>query len=45
MKRNLAIFLLLFLSAGIFSQTIARLLGFHFTANHPVGEPVKTVLP
>ncbi len=28
-----------------FAQTIARLLGFHFTANHPVGEPVKTVMP
>lgn len=26
-----------------FAQTIANLLGFHFTANHPVGEPVKTV--
>ncbi|TKK65127.1 phosphoglyceromutase [Ilyomonas limi] len=27
-----------------FAQTIASLLGFHFTANHPVGEPVKTVM-
>lgn len=27
-----------------FAQTIAHLLGFHFTANHPVGEPVKTVI-
>ncbi|MGK2864271.1 MAG: sulfatase-like hydrolase/transferase [Chitinophagaceae bacterium] len=27
-----------------FAQTIANLLGFHFSANHPVGEPVKTVL-
>jgi len=25
------------------AQTAAHLLGFHFTANHPVGEPVKTV--
>lgn len=25
------------------AQTAARLLGFRFTANHPVGEPVKTV--
>jgi hypothetical protein len=28
-----------------FAQTVANLLGFHFTTNHPVGEPVKTVLP
>jgi len=27
-----------------FAQTIARLLGFHFTANHPVGEPVEQVM-
>lgn len=27
-----------------FAQTAAQLLGFRFTANHPVGEPVKTVL-
>jgi hypothetical protein len=26
------------------AQTVANLLGFHFTANHPVGEPVKTVM-
>lgn len=26
------------------AQTAARLLGFTFTANHPVGEPVKTVI-
>ncbi len=26
-----------------FAQTIAGLLGLHFTANHPVGAPVKTV--
>lgn len=26
-----------------FAQTAARLLGFHFTANHPVGEPVKEI--
>ncbi|KIC95508.1 sulfatase-like hydrolase/transferase [Flavihumibacter solisilvae] len=28
-----------------FAQTISRLLGFAFSAKHPVGEPVKTVLP
>ena len=27
-----------------FAQTAALLLGFKFTANHPVGEPVKSVL-
>jgi len=27
-----------------FAQTIAHLLGFHFTANHPVGEPVERVI-
>ena len=27
-----------------FAQTAAKLLGFKFTANHPVGEVVKTVL-
>ncbi|GAO44626.1 hypothetical protein FPE01S_03_06650 [Flavihumibacter petaseus NBRC 106054] len=27
-----------------FAQTAAQLLGFRFTANHPVGEPVNTVL-
>ncbi|UKJ08916.1 phosphoglyceromutase [Solitalea lacus] len=27
-----------------FAQTIANLLGFHFTANHPVGESIKTVI-
>ena len=27
-----------------FAQTIAHLLGFTFTANHPVGEPVKSVM-
>lgn len=27
-----------------FAQTIAHLLGFHFTAKHPVGAPVKSVL-
>jgi len=27
-----------------FAQTMANLLGFHFTANHPVGEPVRSVL-
>jgi hypothetical protein len=27
-----------------FAQTIAHLLGFRFTANHPVGEPVKSVM-
>lgn len=26
-----------------FAQTIAQLLGFNFTANHPVGKPVTTV--
>lgn len=26
-----------------FAQTLAHLLGFHFTANHPVGDPVKSV--
>jgi hypothetical protein len=26
-----------------FAQTAARLMGFKFTANHPVGEPVQTV--
>ncbi|TLV03207.1 alkaline phosphatase family protein [Dyadobacter luticola] len=26
-----------------FAQTMAQLLGFKFTANHPVGEPVKSV--
>lgn len=26
------------------AQTAAHLLGFHFSANHPVGEPVKSVL-
>jgi phosphopentomutase len=24
-----------------YAQTIAELLGFHFTANHPVGEPIQ----
>lgn len=27
-----------------FAQTVANLLGFRFAANHPVGEPVKTVM-
>ena len=27
-----------------FAQTVAQLMGFKFTANHPIGEPVKTVL-
>jgi len=27
-----------------FAQTAARLLGFKFIANHPVGEPVKTIM-
>ncbi len=27
-----------------FAQTIANLLGFKFTANHPVGDPVPTVI-
>jgi hypothetical protein len=27
-----------------FASTIAALLGFSFTAEHPVGEPVKAVL-
>ncbi|MEP7252490.1 MAG: hypothetical protein ABI683_08925 [Ginsengibacter sp.] len=27
-----------------FAQTIANLLGFHFTANHPVASPVKSVI-
>jgi hypothetical protein len=27
-----------------FAQTVAHLLGFHFTASHPVGDPVPTVL-
>ena len=27
-----------------FAQTIAHLLGFRFTANHSVGEPVKSVM-
>lgn len=27
-----------------FAQTAAQILGFNFTANHPVGEPVKTVI-
>ncbi len=26
-----------------FAQTAAHLLGFHFTANHPVGEPMKSI--
>jgi hypothetical protein len=27
-----------------FAQTIANLLGFHFTANHPVGQAIKSVM-
>ena len=27
-----------------FAQTIANLMGFHFTANHPVAAPVKSVM-
>ena len=27
-----------------FAQTMANLLGFHFTANHPVGKPVNSVM-
>jgi len=27
-----------------FAQTAAKLLGFHFTANHPVGAPVGTIV-
>lgn len=28
----------------LIAQTVAHLLDFHFTTNHPVGEPVGTVL-
>jgi hypothetical protein len=27
-----------------FAQTIAALLGFHFTAEHPIAEPVRELL-